>query len=119
MNKHKQKMTKVNVWVDAKISNLVEALNSFPELSTIESCQGSKNSTSWICFRYGKHAWIDLAKFVLEYFGPGIAREVGDRADVIIHVSEQGEGLGELSIRDGAIPFVTRAVIKLRRGYVR
>jgi hypothetical protein len=120
MKDHKQTWIKVNAPVDKLIRGLVSALNLFPKLQTIESCQGNGNSQSWVNFYYGehwKHSWKELANFVLEYFGPGIVREVGDRVDVCIRVTESGQIFGELFVKHNAIPIVTKAIIKLHHEY--
>lgn len=117
---HEQSYTKVNAPVDALIVDLVNALCLFPELETIESCQGPLGGVAWINFYYGKHwehPWNDLATFILGYFGPGIAREVGDRADVAIRVAENQNIYGELTVRRDAIQIVTRAITKIYNEY--
>ena len=101
--------------MDTGIKDLVDALSAFPQLQTIESCQGDSEHEAWVCFYYGMHPWRDLAKFLLGYLGPRLSREVGDRANVSIQVTESGQVRGELAIRPGA----TRVVIKALKGLLR
>ena len=64
---------KVNVAVDQKIADLIEALSLFPGLQTFESCQGTKNESAIIWFyyrRYWLHPWRDISKFILGYLSP-------------------------------------------------
>jgi len=118
---HKYRWTKVNAPIDTNISCLVEALSLFPELQTVESCEGNGSGSAWISFRYGdyiKHPWRDIAYFVLGYFGPGIARKVGDRVNVSIRVSENGDIYCELFVARDAISIVTKAIRQLHREWI-
>ena len=112
MNSHTQKWVKVNAPVDEGISDLIEALSMFPRLETIESCQGEP---AWICFRLGSYQ--ELAEFVCGYFGVGLARLIGDAANVSIRVTESEIIRGELSVRPGMIDATARAVERLARDY--
>lgn len=97
---------------------LVEALSAFPELQTLESCEGDESQGAWVSFWYGSywdHSWHDLSEFVLGYLGPRLAREVGDSAELAIRVTESGVPQGELSIRPGAAPVVINALRNLAR----
>jgi len=44
MNTHKEKLIKVNAWVDIGVVPLVEALNEFSEILTLDSCEGYDNN---------------------------------------------------------------------------
>lgn len=121
MKTHPQAWVKVNAPVDKSIKDLIIALNMFPRLQTIESCQGDSNKWPWVCFYYGehwKHQWKELSNFVLGFFGPGIVKKVGDVCNVSIRVTENGQILGELFVNPDAIPIVTKAITKLYREYV-
>lgn len=90
-------------------------------MQTIESCQGGNGRPVWICFIYGDCSgghWEELAHFVLGYFGPNLARHVGDAASVSIYVSESGTIRGELSIRPEAIDTVTTAIKALAKKHL-
>lgn len=118
--KHDQVYGKVNVPIDKGIINLINALSLFPQLQTIECCQGNSQSPAWVSFYYGQHwehPWKDLTGFVLEYFGPGIVKQVGDRVDVLIRVAETGKIYCELTVKRGAISLVTKAIKKLYREF--
>ena len=50
---HKQDSIKVNAWVDEGILPLVEVLNQFPEVMTVDSCQGEdKERFAHVYFHY-------------------------------------------------------------------
>jgi len=120
MKHHRQLWVKVNVLVDRSIKDLITALSLFPKLQTIESCQGNNNNSAWVSFYYGKngqYSWKELANFIFKYFGPRLAKEVGDRVDLHIRVSENGQIFGELFVRKKALPVVTKAIIKLSQNY--
>lgn len=115
---HNQVYTKVNVPVDEGMRELIDALSLFTRLETIESCQGYKTRDAWVCFNYGdywNHPWKELAEFVLGQLGPKLAHEVGDNADVSIHVSENGQIRGEIFIRHGALSRVSDVILKLHQ----
>ena len=117
-NSHKQTWIKVNTHVDESIKDLITALNLFPKLRTIESCEGDNNHTIWVCFCYGEdqnNSWKELADFVLKYFGPIIVYKVGDRVEISIRVTGSGGVMGELSVRRGAISIVTKAITEIYR----
>jgi hypothetical protein len=47
---HTEISVKVNAYVDAGVAPLVEALNQFPEVVTLDSCEGSADSATYVCF---------------------------------------------------------------------
>ena len=113
---HKQVWAKVNVPVDVGVKSLVESLNAFLGLQTLESCEGNKDESAWICFVFGnywKHPWHDLANFVLDYLGPRLAQEIGDVAQITLRVTGHGHFRGELSVRPGALELTTSTLQQL------
>ena len=99
-----------------RVVSLIVALNLFPQLQTIESCEGGISQGAWVCFRYGEdhqEQWRDLARFVLGYFGPGLAHEIGDLATTSIIVTSYGLPQAELAVRPGAMVEAIEAVRKL------
>ena len=120
MSRHATTWVKVNVPVDTGIVDLVNSLSAFPQLQTIESCQGNDKQPAWVCFQYGDHwahPWRALAEFALGCLGPGLADQVGDRAGVAIHVTESGRIQGELTVRPGALELVVETVKRLREDF--
>lgn len=113
-----QRWTKVNAPVDIGIEGIVDALSQFPQLETIESCEGGGEKGPWVCFRYGKYwenPWIELADFVLGYLAPGLVAAVGDDVSVRIQVTASAQIFGEMSVRPGAAPRVEDALRVLAR----
>jgi|GEM_PF-2034348 len=119
-NPHKQTWAKVNVPVDVGVGGIVETLSSFPNLETIESCEGDGEQGCWVCFRYGaywKHSWCELANFVLGFLGDRLMKLVGDDATIKIQVTPSGNIFGELSVRPGAAPRVEAALRTLSQEF--
>ena len=113
---HKQVWAKVNVPVDSKIVELVEALSAFPMLETLESCQGQEDEPARVCFLYGdywSHPSRDIAEFGLEFLAPGLAAEIGDDAHLYLELNGSGITQGNLVVRAGAIQQVTKALRQL------
>ncbi len=50
---HKQVPAKVTAYVDESIKDLVEILNSFDKVETIESCEGDDNHEAFILLGHG------------------------------------------------------------------
>ena len=117
MERHKQKFIKVNAPVDSKIADLVGSLSIFPQLRTIESCQGGPGQSAWVCFSYGENQWQELARFALDYLGPQLAAAIGDRANLYVRVTESGQVLGELTVRPGALQMTTNAIKRLAKNF--
>jgi len=52
-NQHKQVPAKVTAYVDEGIKDLVELLNTIPNVCTIDSCEGSDRFTACVSLDYG------------------------------------------------------------------
>ncbi len=117
---HKQVYTKINVPVDSEITELIEALSSFPMLETLESCQGAKDQPAWVCFLYGdywSHPWKDITEFGLGFLAPGLSAEIGDDARFSLEMNGSGVVQGHLTIREGAVSRTTDALRRLLRRF--
>jgi hypothetical protein len=118
--KHKIIWVKVNAPVDSGIAGIVSELNKFPQLETVESCEGNDKQGPWVCFRYGsywKNPWSEISKFVLGYLAPRLIESVGDDANIRIQATPSGAIFGELSVRPGAAPRVEAALRELSRDF--
>jgi hypothetical protein len=114
MATHEQAWVKVNVQVDAGIASLVEALSDFPNVRTIESCEGYGDS-AWICFDCGNNNWMELSEFVFKVIGPSLIGEFGDGVDLHVSIAESGKFLGEMTILKTIIPAVADFLKQLPR----
>lgn len=47
---HSTKPVKVNAWVDKEIAPVVQALNKFTEIITVDSCQGGDGQNAYVHF---------------------------------------------------------------------
>ncbi len=105
---------------------LIEALSAFPKLQTIECCEGEVNKPrgsdpAWVCFVYGDplgNPRRELAEFVLEFLGPRLAEELGDRVSLCLRVTSWGDARGELAVPPGVYPKLVSALRRLARGAV-
>lgn len=114
--KHIIEWVKVNAPVDKGIKGIISALNEYPYLETIESCEGNNVIGPWVYFRYGSYwenNWRELADFVLGFLAPHLNSLVGDDATLRIQTTPSGNIFGELSIRCGAASRVEAALKKL------
>lgn len=113
---HQQTWVKVNAAVDAGIAPLVDALSQVVELRTEESCQGDAETSAHVSFVVGE-TWQDLARFVLGFLGPRLAKAVGDSAYVSIRVCSAGLASGLVVVRPGTLGAVTEAVASFCRSW--
>ena len=60
---HEQTMVKVNAQVDRGIAPLVEALNRFPEVQTVSSCEGGDGREAYVAFAVGDN-WQTIGEFI-------------------------------------------------------
>lgn len=112
---HPQAWVKVNVHVDEGVASLVEALNGFPGLQTVESCQKGENEPVWVCFLYGsdnerrERPWQGIAEFTLGVLGTGLSQR-GVNARTAVYVTGSGLVLGEIEVRREDLPSVEKAI---------
>ena len=110
---HRQTWASVNVHVDEGVAGLVEALSLFPQLQTLESCEGAAHAPAWICFLYGPYwesPWRFLSEFVFEQFGPALIARVGDNARLSVRITESGNILGEIEVKKSEMADVESAI---------
>ncbi len=107
MSGHQQTSVMVNVRVDIGVANLVKALSRFPELMTLESCERGKEG-ALVIFNYGTN-WQQLVEFVFSFFGPQLAKYVGDDAGLIVRLPPSGP-VADLIVRPGATERVSAAI---------
>ncbi len=112
----------MNAHVDGEIRGLIEALNSFPHLRTLTSCQGTCPRGASVSFVYGEDcydAWKGLANFVLGWLGPRLSQKVGDAVDLSVRVTTLGDVHANLYVRPGALKLATRELKCLSRQFKR
>jgi len=94
---HSQTVVKVNAYVDKGIADIVQTLNNFKKLYTIESCEGT--SESFILFKYDNDNWENMAKFIFEFLAPKLTTVFGDNIDISMRMNSLGNIQGELLIK--------------------
>lgn len=120
MEAHEQVWVKVNARVDRGVREIVAALSLFPDLQTIESCEGNPGEAAWLCFSYGSRrhgCWEETASFVLGFLAPKLHQKVGDSIRLTIRACEYGDVLVDLSVRHGCIPTVAQAIADLANDF--
>ncbi len=50
---HEAVRIQVNAWVDVGVAPLVEGLNAYPDVVTLDSCQGGANQPAYVMFTTG------------------------------------------------------------------
>jgi hypothetical protein len=103
---------KVNAQVDAGVAPLIEALNSFPDIRTLESCEGNEDS-AWVIFDAGEGSWEPLAQFVFGAAAPALAESFGDRVNLLMTVSSSGMYRAEMTVAKAVIPAVSKVIKQL------
>jgi len=118
---HRQVSIKVNALVDQGIAELVMALNAFPALQTVESCEGTKGGP-WVCFTYGDSrecSWKPIAEFILEFLAPRLFTAVGDAASIALRPTVNGTVLVDLTVRPEGLQSVQKAVLAIAEEFIR
>ena len=108
---HKQKMIKVNTYVDEGIADLIETLNCFKKLRTIESCEGQRRAT--IIFTYGQGKWNTMASFIFKFLAPKLIRGFGNKIDLSMRMNSFKKLQGELLVERSALPAFTNYLKKI------
>lgn len=109
---HQQTIVGVNTKVDVGVANLVKALSGFPKLMTVESCEGGKDTGAFVIFNYGAN-WRELVEFVFSFFGPQLAKRIGDDAGVIVVYGHGGSVRVNLTTRPGATDRTSAAIVNM------
>jgi hypothetical protein len=65
---HEQVITKVNMPVDRGVRPLVDALNEFSEVITVESCEGQEETDAYVSFHVGDD-WHGVGDFAQQLSG--------------------------------------------------
>ena len=82
---HNQVIAKVNSYVDEEMKELVELLNTFDNIQTIESCQGGNKESAFIHLLYGednKDNFYELVEFA-KTLADSISEVVAKSEDIV------------------------------------
>lgn len=112
MTDHRQVWVKVNAQVDEGIATLIEALNAFSGVRTIESCEGREDS-AWVCFDRGETDWKGLGEFVFAIVGPPLMAEFGDRVLLTVGITDSGLYRAEMTVAKSVLTAVSEALSQL------
>lgn len=104
MSLHAEKMVKVNARVDVEIAELVAALNRYPNLQTLQSCQGEPGGEAYVFFTCG--SWQSTCEFLFGKIAPALSAKIDDEtlrievfgnADPVGRIAFQPESIGEIT----------------------
>lgn len=115
---HKQTTIKVNAQVDDKIVKLVKALNSFPNVLTLDSCQGDKNQEYPYCNPYVFFCCtteIETISFITELIKAlrNLPHSLNS-VDIRLEWNNLGEPLGQIIIKDDYLTEVVKLLSTIR-----
>ncbi len=109
MTVHRQVWIKVNAQVDAGIASLIEALNAFPGIRSLESCEGAGDA-AWVCFDCNETDWKAISEFVLAVIGPPLMAAFGDRVTLTVTITDSGLYRAEMTVDKSIISAVAEAL---------
>ena len=109
---HEQVWTKVNAKVDRGVAELIAALSAFPDVRTLESCEGN-DDTAWVCFDCGEENWKCLSEFVFGVLGPSLMEDFGGRIRLSVGITESGMYRAEMTICKAVISAVSKTMEQL------
>jgi len=114
---HKQVVVKVNAFADETIAPLVEALNRFERIETIDSCQGYGGRPAYVYFRFRGSP----REFLV--FLQRLSVNLGTRLDSCCDYSVRAEWLagakeprGQLWVRSDYVPILAEALLGVHQG---
>lgn len=106
---HEQTWVKVNTTVDTKIAPLIETLNCFEGLETLQSCQGDVGGKGgYVYFTCGD--WRSLCRFVFETIGPKLKNRADDDVTLTVEVTGADFPMARIGFRAEAIGVIVSAL---------
>ena len=115
--------------MDEGIAPVVSALSLFPEIKTIESCEGLivngyEKVPAGVVFEYGHekrklHSWKNVASFVFDFFAPELWALVNDDASLSMKLNYGSRFYVSLSLRPSAINGVSEAIKKIHSKWIK
>ena len=113
MSMHAQTIVKANVAVDSGIARLVAALNEFPEVQTLDSCQGEAGVFD--AYVYLKCAdWKTTCEFLFGRLAPAMKDEI-DGETLKIEVFGNEDPVGKLTFPTGSIDELTVLIQRMNQ----
>ncbi len=109
---HEQVWVKVNAQVDRGVAEIIKVLSAFPNVRTLESCEGNDDS-AWICFDCGEEDWKSLSEFVFTVIGPHLMTNFGDRVSLSVRITESGMYRAEMTICKAVISAASKTMEQL------
>jgi len=99
---HRQVYVKVNAPVDEGVAGLVTALSIFPNLETIESCQGEPDGhNAFVYFKCGN--WKDCAAVIFDEIMPALDDDLRAAVSLSVEAIDQYSALAKLAVEPAKI----------------
>jgi hypothetical protein len=127
---HKQVPARVTAYVDEGIKELVEVLNGFPKVQTIDSCEGSDKSLAYVYMFYGigeesdLHEMIDFAQYLVNSIRDAVFKSKSMilpclTSEIDTSIEWQGKAYPILTIEmpRSAIAPIARLFVSLQHGF--
>ena len=108
---HPQVWIKVNAQVDAGVADLVETLNSFDGLVTLQSCQGETGRQPASVY-FAFEDWRKLAEFALERIGPTLQNCPGE-TKIAIEAVNGSRPIARLTFSTESMHYITSALKRM------
>lgn len=110
--RHAEAFVKVNAAVDEGIVDLVEALSQFPELVTIESCQGDPAGVqAFVFFRFG--SWRKCGEFLFDRLLPTLPPDLMASTAFTVTAYSSDHALGQIYVDPAGIGSLASKVREL------
>jgi hypothetical protein len=107
--RHKERLVKVNAFVDEGVAPLVEALSSIDGLVTIESCQGDRGGKdAFVIFTL--HDWRSTGHFLFEELLPALSPDLRAATAVRLQAYDRDTAHGSITVDPCAVAEVAACI---------
>jgi len=110
MAAHREVPVKVNARVDAAIAELVTVLNEYPNLQTLQSCQGEAGGEAYVFFTCG--SWQSTCEFLFGKIAPALSAKIDDEI-LQIEVFGNEDPVGRIAFQPESIAEITSEIKRL------
>ena len=108
---HIEVPVKVNAYVDEGIAPLVEALNGFLGVVTLDSCEGSGDSHAYVHFAIRGDS-TGTFSFV-QHLSAGLGRQLPSSSEYSVYIEwgdEAERPIGRIIVKRGCVEMLTKAL---------
>src|SRR5439155_20836211 len=105
-------MVKVNARVDVEIAELVAALNRYPNLQTLQSCEGEPGGEAYVFFTCG--SWQSTCEFLFGKIAPALSAKIDDET-LRIEVFVNADRVGRIDFKPETIGDIMFEILRLEQ----